>query len=399
MIIARFTRNWKFHSPINLFVLLAGLFFVIPSAGIGAEEIFLRNGQVILGTIRSQTRENIKVYTLEGQSKTISKRRIRKISYTPVSVLRARIAAEEKRKEEERRKQEALRAEKERIRLAAIRKKEEEERKKEEQRLAEQKRMEEERLAEQKRKEEEETASSDTTDPEKNKTGSEDPTSGTPGDPLDQTPAVERKRILLALEERKQHNKLMKERIRLQMTRGDLRLDSGDRIHAVVMIKKGPIFQVQADDGFTELHQSQIVSMRVTTDEGTKKIKPDEIRGVREFDFQENEIRLASLELSGKIVGVQGNSVLIESDRMTLKVPREEVLNSSVLPKKDEKNGIHVKPGQRGMYLLKGDNLVRGELVLQTKHRVIIATGGGQMTLKPADILYAYPESEGKNDE
>ncbi len=347
----------------NFYGIAVMLSTILPFFSASADNIFFKSGDIVTGTVQFQSVDAIKVYTVKGTLETYSKKELRRIEFRPLPTLssvtpepeedrqstpsgesksrdqgNSRSEPEAIKIQEESKHEESQRIEK--TKFASIRHKEEEERRQSRERIEQQKRE------------------------------------------------WEKRRNIISA---RQHQQVLRaERIRLQMARGLIRLNSGEQLQGVIMIRKGSHLEVQTKYGFLKLNLDEIEYLKAETDDGTAKLAGNELRAVRELPFEMDEVYLAGMgSVKVKSVGAIGESVLLTTLLGKIKVPRNNVeANASLLPPM-EKNAISLRVGEEGRFILKGDEMVMGRLLDRNSFGFLIKTRYGLLHIAEKQLLDA----------
>lgn len=325
------------------------LIFPVIGSTLGAEQIYTRSGQVLNGTVTTQDPQSVGL-EIDGRYRTYNKSDLRRIVYS--------MTDEEVRKLEEAKKAEELR---------------QENLKKDQQRQAE--------LARQRNEEERKNAENRRLEAERKSAEAAQKLEA------DRKAAVDTAR----LEDERKTRELadFREKTRLIRARGVIHLTGGQDITGEVLEKRGEFLKVKTRYGELALQVSEIGYMVVDTGSGTERIRPADIRGIRELELEQEEIRLTSGNtLTGRITGAYGESVLASTNRGSLLLHRTGVL--SALPNAQLPNTAELNEGESGTIVLAGDQKMRGTIVLRSPHMIIVDTPKGRLILQRDQILYTY---------
>lgn len=324
--------SWRKRNPFRT-ALLVFLLLILPLYG---EDVWMRDGRYLKGVIIGQSRTKIRMKRPGGKIVILLKRDIIRISYaSPVETKKEAPVQNPPKDDTKAREEEMARREEE---------------------LERYKREQEERDALQKQQDQ---------------------------------------KYKLARSERLHHSRLMQERIRLQRTSGTMEFTGGTTLEVVVMKKKGGRFWVRSRVGNLEVIDRDIRNMKVMTDNGLETITPDEIRGVMEYDLEGNEVQLTGGQIiQGEVASSSVNSFLFATEGGDLPI-RSDDLKANGLPTPPPwQPGIHLKPGESGLFVLTGDQNLEGTLILYSKNSITFDTDFGRLEMHPDQVLYAGPLPE-----
>ncbi len=178
--------------------------------------------------------------------------------------------------------------------------------------------------------------------------------------------------------------------MRLEKTRGVLKLSGGEKFHVVIPVRRADFFEIiGGKNRLLELELDDIEYLKITHRGEKINIAPDKIRGIREFKQGEGGIfQLSGAgSFKGKILKIIGNSVIIKTPQGNFKIDRK--LLGNIIINNNSPRGIQLKSGETGIFITNGDNPFRGRLLQVTEHTITIETKSGRMQLLRNDIIYA----------
>lgn len=192
------------------------------------------------------------------------------------------------------------------------------------------------------------------------------------------------------LDERKRHDFLMKERLRLQYTEGLLTYAGGQQFYTEIMEKNSNRYFVRNQFGLLYFNANDFGDeMVIETDKGSERIDISKVQAVKEEKFIKGYIYIAGAEkIKGSIKKNLGDQVVIETQKGEMKVSASEVLFPP-LPNVEKiiEKKINIKQGEAGIFLLKNGDSISGKLLKFDKSFLIIETEYGMIEIEEANIV------------
>lgn len=185
------------------------------------------------------------------------------------------------------------------------------------------------------------------------------------------------------LEERKKHDSLAKERIRLQYTEGLLSYAGEQSIYTEIMEKNGNRFYVRNQYGLLYFTLRDFgEDMIIDTDKGKEKIDISKVLAVKEEKFKNGFVYLASGEkFKGNIVKRLGEQVVLTTPKGEIKLTASEILFPNIPNVKKEKVKLNLKEGEYASFLFENGETVKGKLIKVSKNFIIIDTEYGNIEM------------------
>lgn len=184
------------------------------------------------------------------------------------------------------------------------------------------------------------------------------------------------------IEERKRHDFLMKERIRLQYTEGNLTYAGGQTIYTEIMEKNGNRFFVRNPYGLLYFTSKDFgEEIIIETDKGKEKVDISKMLSVKEEKFRSGYIYLASGEkFKGTILRTLGEQVVIDTTKGEMKLTASEIIFPSISVNKN-KDKINLKEGDYGSFLFENGETIQGKLIKVSKNFLLIETEYGRIEM------------------
>ncbi len=185
------------------------------------------------------------------------------------------------------------------------------------------------------------------------------------------------------IEERKKHDSLAKERIRLQYTEGLLSYAGEQSIYTEIMEKNGNRFYVRNQYGLLYFTLRDFgEDMIIDTDKGKEKIDISKVLAVKEEKFKNGFVYLASGEkFKGNIVKRLGEQVVLTTPKGEIKLTASEILFPNIPNVKKEKVKLNLKEGEYASFLFENGETVKGKLIKVSKNFIIIDTEYGNIEM------------------
>lgn len=185
------------------------------------------------------------------------------------------------------------------------------------------------------------------------------------------------------IEERKKHDSLAKERIRLQYTEGLLSYAGEQSIYTEIMEKNGNRFYVRNQYGLLYFTLRDFgEDMIIDTDKGKEKIEISKVLAVKEEKFKNGFVYLASGEkFKGNIVKRLGEQVVLTTPKGEIKLTASEILFPNIPNVKKEKVKLNLKEGEYASFLFENGETVKGKLIKVSKNFIIIDTEYGNIEM------------------
>lgn len=196
---------------------------------------------------------------------------------------------------------------------------------------------------------------------------------------------------LQALEEQSQRNaeNAARERARLELTRGTVRLWSGQEIKAQITEKHGQRYVLETSAGFMEFHASEIEQMEIPASaDGSRPariVEASELEAVKTIRTAKDEMDLSG----GSTVAFQkssfdGYNTELESDLGKIQLRPDDADFSQ-----KSSRGMDLLVGQYGYVMLRSGLQIHGDLVLRSNYEWVLRTDKGEIHFDPDDIVFA----------
>lgn len=324
-----------------------------------ADLVVLRNGEKLEGSVTGQTISNVNFVGDDGRVQLISKSTIASIFYfsrreTDKQEIKLVALKKEEAKEEREEK---------------LKKKREEDRKRRDKELRE-KREEEQREAELADREDlvEEVA----------RQAENEIAEKEPGNEIEAARQQERRRL---------------EALRLEKTRGTVRLWSGQEIKAQIVEKHGQHYVLETSAGFMEFHTSEIEQMKIpASSDGSRPeriIDSSNLEAVKKRINAEDSLDLSSgMNLAYETTEFDGYNTQLESEFGRIQL-RPDDSRSSRTPAE----GMDLTVGQHGYVMLRSGLKVSGDLILRSRYEWVLQTEKGEVHFNADDIVFARAEA------
>ncbi len=190
------------------------------------------------------------------------------------------------------------------------------------------------------------------------------------------------------IEERKKHDFLMKERIRLQYTEGFLSYAGGQSIYTEIMEKNGSRYYVRNPYGLLYFTLSDFGDeIIIETDKGKERIDIAKMLAVKEEKYQNGYIYLAGGEkFKGIIAKSLGDQVVLNTPKGELKLTASEILFPSIPKPNKINNQINIKEGEYASFLFNNGETVTGKLIKMSKNLLFIETQYGTLEMDSTNL-------------
>ncbi|HMV42479.1 MAG TPA: hypothetical protein PK079_21075 [Leptospiraceae bacterium] len=192
------------------------------------------------------------------------------------------------------------------------------------------------------------------------------------------------------LDERRRHDFLMKERIRLQYTEGLLTYAGGQQFYTEIMQKNNDRYFVRNQFGLLFFNRLDFGDeMVIETDNGKEVIDISKIQAVKDEKFIKGFIYLSGAEkIKGTIKKNLGDQIVIETLKGELRVPASDVLFPPLPPiEKNTEKRLTIKQGEAGNFLLRNGDTISGKLVRSDKTYLIIETEYGMIEIEESNVI------------
>jgi hypothetical protein len=185
------------------------------------------------------------------------------------------------------------------------------------------------------------------------------------------------------VEERKRHDSLMKERIRLQYTEGLLTYAGEQSIYTEIMEKNGNRYYVRNQSGLLYFTLKDFGDeMIIETDKGKEKIDISKVLAVKEEKYKNGFIYLASGEkFKGSIVKRLGDQAVLNTPKGEIKLTASEILFPNIPIEKKDKIKLNLKEGDYASFLFENGDTVKGKMVKVSKNFILIDTEYGTIEM------------------
>ncbi len=329
------------------------------SAPAFADLVVLRSGEKLEGSVTGQTISSVNFVGDEGQVRVIPKSTIASIFYfsrqetNKQDIKLVALKKEEAKKEREEK----------------LKKKREEDRKRREKELRE--KQEQERRAELDRELENRT---DLTEEERR--------------------SLEEQKRRNAENQANDQERRRLEALRIEKTKGTIRLWSGQEINAQIVEKHGDRYVLETSAGFMEFHASEIEQMEIAAaSDGSRPartIGPADLEAVKTVATSEDALDLSSgATVSYRNVSFDGYNTEVDSDVGHIKLRPEDGHSM-----KKPSGGMDLLVGQYGYVMLRSGLQVYGDLILRSNYEWVLQTEKGEVHFNPDDIVFARTEAK-----
>jgi hypothetical protein len=195
-------------------------------------------------------------------------------------------------------------------------------------------------------------------------------------------------------EERRRHDSLMKERVRLQFTEGFVSYAGGQSIYTEIMEKAGNRYYVRNFLGLIYFTAKDFgEEIIIETDKGKEKVDISKMLAVKEEKFVNGFIYLASGEkFRGKILKNLGDQVVLETPKGEIKLSASEILFPSLPKAIALETKLNFKEGESGSFLFNNGETVSGKLIKISKTVLLIETAYGIIEMDPENLISAIKE-------
>ncbi len=199
------------------------------------------------------------------------------------------------------------------------------------------------------------------------------------------------------VEERKLHDVLMKERVRLQYTEGLLSYSGGQLLYTEIMEKNSDRYYVKNQFGlfyFTSKDFGEEII--IETDNGKEEIPISKVLAVKDEIYLKGFIYLVSGEkFRGKILKILGDQIIIEKNSQEVRISASDILFPKIPKENPTPIKINIAEGENGIYVLANGQSIDGKLIKITKNYLIIETSYGTLEVELSNLL-SVNKSEGK---
>jgi len=195
-------------------------------------------------------------------------------------------------------------------------------------------------------------------------------------------------------EERKRHDFLTKERIRIQYTEGYLTYSSGQTIYTEVMLKNENRYYVRNEYGLLYFNfQDFGDELTIETDSGKENIPISRMLPLKEEKYLKGFIYLSSGErYKGNIGKSIGDDVLLQTTKGTITVSSGEILFPKITSKDIKGKKISIKEGDKGKFVFIGGQTINGKLIKWSEKFIIVESNQGLLEMNTANLVSATKE-------
>lgn len=195
-------------------------------------------------------------------------------------------------------------------------------------------------------------------------------------------------------EERKRHEFLIKERIRIQYTEGNLTYSSGQTIYTEIMIKNENRYYVRNEYGLLYFNfQDFGDELIIETDSGNEKIPMSKMLPLKEEKYLKGFIYLSSGERYKGTIGKSiGEDVQIHTTKGTLTVSANEILFPKNIKKERKEKKVLITEGENGKFVFMGGQTINGKLIKWSEKFIIIESSQGLIEMNTMNLISATRE-------
>lgn len=200
------------------------------------------------------------------------------------------------------------------------------------------------------------------------------------------------------LEERKMHEPIMKERVRLQFTEGLLAYSGGQLIYSEIMQQNSDRYYVKNQFGLFYFTAADLGdSMVIETDNGKEEIAISKILGVKEEKYINGYVYLKGGEkFPGKILKNLGDQTLVSRNSKEIKINSSDILFPKISKEKTTTTKMDIKEGDKGKFLFTNGESIDGKLLKLSANYLYIETTYGVLEMELSNFVSVSKGDESK---